>query len=868
LLVKYYKESRIIGLYVFGGIKLRTFNSKCRVVLPLFLALLLFVSVFAVCVSVVAAQESVMNIASNAYVTTSPNPVGVNQPVTIMFWLDNTPPQIDSAHYFGWNYTLSIIKPDGTKQTVGPFESDAVGGSYYVFYPSSVGTYLIQSSFLGGFINVTTTMSLPRGAYQFQPSVSRVLSLVVQQEQVASVSEVPLPKGYWSYPISAENRDWYVLAGNWIGAGSPAYFTKAPSTSHIIWTKQLTFGGIAGEAGWGINWYTGLLYENKFNPKIISGRLYYNMWTGPGMFAAGVPSGVICVDMETGEEIWSNDSMPQITAAQILTFNSGFQAGTTAYLWTVTGTSWMMYDAFTGRLLTTFANASGGLSPVFGPNGEFLVYSLSGATNRLTMWNSTKAVIPVDPREGAATYKPWTSAVRSWADGIQLNVSVPDVPGSQSIQLTDYANGVIVAQSTITGFGLTPTFVHVGYDTVTGAELWRKNWTNIGWGAGGPTGPGLLTFTQAKGEGLYAFFEKETMRWHVINIKTGQEKWVTSPLNQFTNTDWSVYDWSAQIAYGKLIVDGYSGCVIAFDLATGAHLWTFNQGSSGYETPYGTWPSFGGVTVADNKVYFGVTEHTPNTPMLRGYNLYCIDVTTGKLLWKMPSFFTSIAIAGGKMVGYAGYDNQIYCYDKGLSAVAVSATAGVGNAVTIQGTVTDQSPGQTAVGVPEAGTPAIADESMDAWMQYLYMQQPMPSNATGVPVKVTVANQNCEVVYTAQTTSDASGHFIVSWTPAVSGTYTITADFEGSKSYYASSGTTGIAVGNLVQAQVSATPAPTSTPTMTAVPSLTPIATPTVTPSALPNTGQTGNTQIYLVGAAIVVIVAVAIVGLLLRRRK
>lgn len=837
-----------------------------QIISPVILVLILLLPALMLMPFQVNAQASVANVASNTYLVLSPNPIGVNQPVNVMFWLDNTPPQIYSNYYYGWNYTLSITKPDGTIETKGPYESDPVGGCFIIYTPTVTGKYLFQAKFLGATLNLTSG-SMPRGIYNWQASVSRVVELIVQQDQIQAWPEVPLPTSYWSYPISAENRDWYQIAGNWIGGGSPAYFTKAPDSSHILWTKQLTFGGISGEQGWGVNWYTGLLYENKFRPLIISGRLYYNIWTGPGMFAASVPSGVICVDMQTGEEIWVNKTMPQITAAQILRFDSGFQAGTTAYLWSVTGSSWQMYDAFTGDLLTTFVNASGGLSPVYGPNGEFLVYSLSGATNRLTMWNSTKAVIPVDPRETAATYKPWTVKQRNWLNGVQLNVTVPDVAGTQSIQFTDYASGVIVAQSTITGYGLTPTFVHVGYDAKTGAELWVKNWTNIGWGAGGPTSAGLLTFTRAVGEGVYSFFEKETMRWHVVDLRTGQEKWVTESLNKFTDDDYSVYDWSGQIAYGKLIVDGYSGCVVAFDLQTGRHLWTFDQGSSGLMTPYGTWPTFGGVTIADNKVYFGVTEHTPNTPMLRGYRLYCLDIETGELLWQMPGFFTSMAISGGKLVGYAGYDNQIYCYDKGLSETTVTATAGGGRAITIQGSVVDKSPGQTAIGVPASGTPAIADEYMDKWMAYLYMQQPMPTNATGVTVKISITDENNNLVYSTQSMSDILGHYAISWIPTINGLYTITSVFEGTNSYYASKAVTSIAIDNEPIALPTATPQLTPNPTI--IPTATPIVVPTASPSAITEPSASFSAEtLLIIGAAVVIIAIIAIASVLLRRRK
>jgi len=815
----------------------------------------------------VSAASSTQYIESHTYLTVAPNPIGVNQQVSVIFWLDNSPPQVDSTRYYGWNFTVVITQPDGTTITQGPYQSDSVGGSYCIFTPTTTGTYKFQAFFTEATVNVTTRSSLPIGLYVFKQSQSRMVELTVQQDQIQGRNETALPTGYWSFPISAENRDWYSIAGDWL-SGSPAYRTTAPESAHILWTKQLTFGGITGDFDWGINYYSGLLYENKFSPKIISGKLFYNMFTGPSMFASNIPSGVICVDLATGEEVWRNASMPQITAAQVLLFNSGMQSGTTAYLWTTTGTTWQMYDAFTGRLLTSFVNASGSLSSNYGPNGEMMIYSVSGATNRLILWNSTKAVIPVSPRETSATYKPWTTAIRSWSDGIQLNVTVPDVPGSQSAQLTDMTEGVIVAQATITGYGLTPTFVHVGYDAFTGQQLWVKNWTDVGWGAGGPTSPGLLTFTAAKGEGYYAFFQKETMQWHVVNIHTGQEAWATHSLSEYTNSDWSVYDWSGQIAYGKLIVDGYSGDVVAFDLTTGQHLWTFTQGSSGLDTPYGTWPSFGGVTVADNKVYFGVTEHTPNTPMMRGYQIYCIDVETGDLLWNEDGFFSSIAISAGKMVGYAAYDNQIYCYGKGLSQTTVDAPMSgvtVGSPIAIRGTVTDQSPGQTAIGVPAAGTPAISDDNMTAWMAYLYMQQTMPTNVKGVPVNIYISDKDGNIVYNTQTTSDASGTYIISWTPQTEGTLIVNAVFDGSNSYYSSTGTTGLVVGTAAAQPTQTEPTTTTEPTNTATATTTPSASPS---TAIENPSSSSIETILIAVAAAVITIAVISAAIILHKRK
>ena len=111
----------------------------------------------------------------------------------------------------------------------------------------------------------------------------------------------------------------------------------------------------------------------------------------------------------------------------------------------------------------------------------------------------------------------------------------------------------------------------------------------------------------------------------------------------------------------------------------------------------------------------------------------------------------------------------------------------------IQGTVTDQSPGQTCLGIPAAGTPAISDASMSDWMAYLYMQQPKPTNATGVPVTLSVFDPNNNTYAIGTTTSDVNGHFGLMWTPPVPGYYTITATFAGSNSYYGSTAETPMA---------------------------------------------------------------------------
>jgi hypothetical protein len=334
------------------------------------------------------------------------------------------------------------------------------------------------------------------------------------------------------------------------------------------------------------------------------------------------------------------------------------------------------------------------------------------------------------------------------------------------------------------------------------------------------------------------------MQWHVINIHTGIETFVTDPLSEYTNSDLSFYDWGAQISNGILYTTGYSGVLVAFNVTTGAHLWTFSQINPGLQQPSGTWPTFGTAgIVADGKIYWGLTQHSPGTPLFRGYNIYCIDAFTGQELWQLPGFFptSSMAVANGEVVGYAGYDNQIYAFGTGQSGTTVSATPGLNNAITIQGTVTDQSPGTTAYG-PAAGTPAISDDYMNLWMAYLYQQQAEPTNATGVTVTLTALDPNNNIEPLGNATSDITGHYSISFTPPVPGMYTITATFAGTHSYYASSAETSINVGTVQS-----------------------------TPTVAPSTAPLSNADTYFVpaviGIIVVIIVGFALLFLALRKR-
>ena len=75
---------------------------------------------------------------------------------------------------------------------------------------------------------------------------------------------------------------------------------------------------------------------------------------------------------------------------------------------------------------------------------------------------------------------------------------------------------------------------------------------------------------------------------------------------------------------------------------------------------------------------------------------------------------------------------------------------------------------------------------MTPWMEYLYMQKPVPTDATGVEVTLDVLDSNGNYRNIGTATSDANGFYNFAWMPNIPGKYTLYATFDGSGSYWAS----------------------------------------------------------------------------------
>jgi outer membrane protein assembly factor BamB len=499
---------------------------------------------------------------------------------------------------------------------------------------------------------------------------------------------------------------------------------------------------------------------------------------------------------------------------------------------------------------------------VYGKEGSILYYNIDTTNNRLTVWNSTKA--SEEGYSGMRNYywcwRPFVNATFDGNNGFSLNVSIPEVSGSiRAVREGEFIIGGTAGANNPDeqeSGNLWCLSLEPGQE---GTLLWDRTFTppysvipaiagGSGFGAAGMT-----MGTVDPEDGVFFFEQKMTRERWCYSLETGEELWKSEPeasMNYYGMSD-SIYD-------GKLLSYGYSGELIAYDIPTGEALWTYTAEQEGYESPYGNYP-IGVSCIADGKVYLTSSEHSPTQPLWRGSRIRCIDVSNGEELWTINHWGmgmgagSGVVIADGYLVGLNAYDNQIYCYGMGPSATKVTAAPKIvakGSSVLIEGTVTDQSSGAKSREVMakspnEEGIPCISDEYMTEWMEYLYMDQGIPGDATGVEVTLDAIDPNGNFVHIDTVRSDMSGMFKKKWTPDTEGEYTIIATFEGSKSYWASYAETTIGVDPAAAPSGPIEPEPTE-----------PTEAPLIT------------TEVAILIAAVIVAVAVIAGFWILRKRK
>jgi hypothetical protein len=810
-----------------------------------------------------------------AVIDATPNPVGVGEQVLIRFGILQ---QLGSVE-LGWKLlTVSVIRPDNTTETLGPYTTDSTGGTTVLYTPNQVGTYKLKTNFPeqnntvdffnfegGNFIFAGTTMLA---------STSDTLNLVVQQEALPSYPSIPLPFSYWARPIDAQLREWYAIAGNWVErpANSLAEDNAAPESAHVLWAKQLTTGGLTGDL-WGDGQVpagseTGDAYEGKFpNSVIMNGILYYRRDAA----TVAQNNGIVAVDLHTGEQLWFRNSTT-LSFGQILYFNSWNFDGVYTYLWdTSGGTTWKAYDPFNGEWIYTMTNMPSG-TMFRGPSGEMLIPVYNYTAGWMALWNSTAAGQANPNFHGPGSM---LGNMGSWANyngmplvhGATFDAQLPGafswnvtIPLGLTAGSNFFAPIIKLYPDRIMSIDFNRTRVRVWALNTKGLTsaststtlLFDKTWNAPAeWLAGSNTIQ-IGGFTNQVAKGVVSLWNKELRKHYGFSVETGNYMWETDSEHWLDAYGWGNVEHTWYYAYGKLFSVGIGGIVYAYDDQTGKTLWTYEM-TDAYNEPVTGDNWWGWIPlISDGKVYVGTLEHSAEQPIPRGGPFICLNATTGDVIWRVNGMFRQTRWGGNAIIGDSiiatmdTYDQRIYAIGKGPSATTVTAPdIGIqaGSSGVIKGTVTDISPGTKDYALTArfpSGVPAIADESMSDWMLYVYKQFPsFPANCTGVEVTLDAVDPNGNFVHLGTTTSDASGNFGFEWkTPDVPGWYTIIATFAGSKSYYASYAETYAVV-----AEVPPTPSPPQYPV--------PI-----------------DYTMAIIGAAIAVIIAVAIATILLLLRK
>jgi hypothetical protein len=496
------------------------------------------------------AHTPAWSIPTQAFIVTAPNTVGVSQTVHVYMWLaevygaaggttaaSGTNASTASAgllanNYRFHNYKLTITAPDGTT-TTQTFDTitDTTSSQYTVFTPTQVGAYTFNFSFPGQVYGANGN------GYEKSPLIndtylpaSASATLTVQQDPIpAAITSYPLPSAYWAHPIYGENTDWWTISSNWLGSGAgptqgyggttfaTLYHSDAvgPQTTHVMWTKPLQFGGVVGGnqftaggsypsgAATGAQYYEGSSYQPRFtNPIIMNGYLFY---TEPASFTGPSSGPTDCVDLRTGQVLWSRSDVPPLSFGYIFNLYDPDQHGVyPPTLVAANGANWQLYDAYTGDPLfnvtnipasTSFTVAIPNTSPlatvafsnivaspnILGPNGEELRYVIANA--------------------GTAAAPQWYMAQWNMSKLWQYDVNPYTGGGSLSPDVINASNGVLVVNLPIPLLGETGTLptgigalIPSGSTVTVNANIPINSTTVGGGAAGGTAGNGITTY--------------------------------------------------------------------------------------------------------------------------------------------------------------------------------------------------------------------------------------------------------------------------------------------------------------------------------------------------------------------------------------
>jgi hypothetical protein len=804
-----------------------------------------------------------VEVETRAFLSFTPNLIGLNQELLVNIWLN---PALHVSRYFK-DYTVTITKPDGSTDVVKIDSYRADSTAWFPYIVDQIGTWTLKFDFPGGYFpagNYTTAEGAVMGgrvtsfteSVYYKPSSTPVQNLTVQEDMIYSWPPAALPTDYWSRPISPENREWWVIAGSYpstgyVGGGaiwdqlypdtnphwSDRYaftpWVQAPNSAHIVWRRQDAIDGlIGGPAG------TSSSLTPPSTPSVIYAGRCYQTITVP---ISGVPTScAVCYDLRTGEQIYAIPTSQGGVTPTIVAYTATYAtltgmpavpgatagAGTAAELLAISNGYLMKINPLTGALTTNVS-----ISPLTGTGGTYYM-------NEYVLYvQDLGSSLPSDQRYRLIN---WTTAGTN-SDFNDRIISNTSYALSRLPSIIDYNVGIGATVSSITpatSTGVQAQMSIVAYRLATGEQLWNKTVDEVQYaGSTIVADHGKLAVLTEKGYFLAYDLAAGTLAW--------QSEQMAYP--------WSASGFGAykiESAYGLIFREAYDA-LYAFNWTNGEIAWKYTDPATPFETPYTdengepvnafSWNGGGGsgTVIADGKIYTFNCEHSPTLPITRGWKLHCVNVTTGKGIWNITGYMSAGAVADGYLTVGNTYDGYMYVFGKGKSATTIEAplTAIIlGESIVIKGTVLDQSPAQDS-------TACVSQDSMAGWMEYLHMQKSIPADVIGVPVSLDVVDPNGNYIHIADITTDGySGTFGYTWQPDIAGQYTVTATFIGDDSYGSSFATT----------YVSVTESTETTPTTTAI--------------SFDAINSTVTTTIL--GGVVAIIIAIAIVGVLMLRKR
>jgi hypothetical protein len=753
------------------------------------------------------------------YISVAPTLVGVGQTATVNLWIFPLPTTYLYSPYYGCftGITMTFIKPDGTKDTFKPVDgtgqydpgqTEATGSLYFFYEPDMAGDWSVSFTMPAQDITDST------GTVQYMACTSEpAYFTVTEEEQLAGLlngypwAQLPNENTYWDYPISSNNREWSQISGDWLGSNIINFpvsgatcrlwqpYGSGPNTAHIVWKQPLKAGGIIGGD------YGSLSYASAISMPsavIMEGKAFTNI---PN------ENNFECIDLTTGKILYKASG--QITAgihlpgnpnAQSIfdpsvVLNSSYGSSPTSYLFggptisLIPGlTTWNYYDPLTGSLMMSIANSTASSYTL--ADGTNLAYGTT-IDGQLFGWDLSKIIA----NNFLTSFAGPSLLTGDWPAGIMwiTPLPVPITAGSTASLAAPSIFGISADLSTVV---IKTSNEYWGFSTEDGTQLWHFT----------------LTYPVAANEEIslygvddFIVFDPTDTTFHCYSMLTGDELWVSDSFADSPwATTWTVY-WSETNDYNNLYLMFPDGTMAALSLATGKEVW-HNTAFPSTEYTYNVVPYVSGMLMVGGNIYAyaGYSIGYQINPIPRFAMMTCVNASTGNITYTLNGGVWPLAAANGYVIGLGIYDGNLYCVGKGQTSTSVTIQDDVvakGDTVLIKGNVLDQSPASqdyaSQVRFPN-GVPAVADEDMSEFMDYLHMQNatllnnpPMPN---GVPVTIDAIDPSGDFVHIGDVTSDFSSMFKMLWTPEEEGEYTILAGFSGSDSYWSSYAETALGV--------------------------------------------------------------------------